>query len=447
MNELSAFERRLAAGLDAYVGPPRSVDSVTITRAAAVRPVPRRSILPGLEREVGAQRVPWRLMIVAALLVVGVVASGVFVGGRQPWLPAVTGPASNGVVAYDHAGDIFIGDPMTGMTTAIVTGPETDSRPIFSPDGTHIAFLRGDRAITSGGGSIVVVSAEGSDARVVAPPGFSERGLGFAWTPDSAWLAVNHDSRPFITPYFDGELSLVDASGMAAPRLLTPPLPRVVGAPYFLPNAHVAPIFRPPTGDLILSGEHGGLYAWDADLESRTRLAGGRSSEDVTFRGVYEPAWSPDGSMIVFTALVESGHTRLFVMNADGSELRSLSRAADDVDPRLGVEERFPSWSPDGSRIVFDRGRSDAPTTLATTFRVVVVDVNTGAEWELGAPEIDGERNDAYPGHTWSPDGRSVVVLERPGTRPLVIDAESGHAAELPWEADSPPSWQRVAGD
>jgi hypothetical protein len=53
----------------------------------------------------------------------------------------------------------------------------------------------------------------------------------------------------------------------------------------------------------------------------------------------------------------------------------------------------------------------------------------------------------AYEGWSWTPDGRSIVMLERAGTRPVVVDVETGDAIELPWEADSAPSWQRVAAD
>jgi hypothetical protein len=50
-----------------------------------------------------------------------------------------------------------------------------------------------------------------------------------------------------------------------------------------------------------------------------------------------------------------------------------------------------------------------------------------------------------YEGWSWSPDGRSIVLLEQAGTRPFVVDVETGEATELPWDADSAPSWQRAA--
>ena len=57
--------------------------------------------------------------------------------------------------------------------------------------------------------------------------------------------------------------------------------------------------------------------------------------------------WSPDGRRIAFTTN-RDGNTELYVMNADGSGQRRLTR----------TPERFegnPAWSPDGSRIAFQR--------------------------------------------------------------------------------------------
>jgi len=60
------------------------------------------------------------------------------------------------------------------------------------------------------------------------------------------------------------------------------------------------------------------------------------------------PAWSPDGTRIAFHVVYGGAlDAELFVMNADGSELVQLTDDASD--------DSSPAWSPDGSRIAFVR--------------------------------------------------------------------------------------------
>ena len=236
-------------------------------------------------------------------------------------------------------------------------------------------------------------------------------------------------------------------SGETDPLVLVPPLPFFPGGPYFDPSAQVAPMMRPPDGDLILSMDYHALNVFDADLQGPTQLAAAALDPYEPY-GTSGPTWSPDGSMIAFElAQVQgsslwTGSYGIFVLNADGSGLRQIGTRQD-----LGA-----SWSPDGSRVAVVRPRGSpesAGATLAAGSVVVILDVTTGTERKLDATSVDGKveggRMWDYEGWSWSPDGRSIVMLERQGTRPIVVDIATGEATELPWETDSPPSWQRVA--
>ena len=474
MNEHDDLERTLARWFDADAVEPAPADRFQQAIAATGEHRPRPAMLAGFGSAwvepgsvAGAPRFSLITVVLLAMLILALAAGALIVGGLQRRIPAVV-PAGNGLIAYASGGDIYVGDPATGETRAIVSRPQRDSWPIFSPDGSRIAFVRGDPWTADA--ILIVVRVDGSDERVVMPAGYSQRGLEFAWIPDSASLVVNHDSRPFTTPYFDGELSLLDATGVDEPRLLTPPLPVGVGGPYFRYTDQVAPMFRPPSGDLILSSATGpasaaaagsleGLYAWDADLVNRTQLGiEGLERYQPYYFQPWALWWSPDGSMIAFElgwGDREPFEIGTFVMHADGTAGRPLE----------GVEGGV-VWSPDGSKIAYQRGCPDPGRQGAV---VVVHDLASGAESVLDATAVEtkyeGDVSPLPPGETagcfggwisegpedrawdyegwsWSPDSRNIVMLERRGTRPLVVDVETGQATELPWEADSAPSWR-----
>jgi serine/threonine protein kinase/WD40 repeat protein len=88
------------------------------------------------------------------------------------------------------------------------------------------------------------------------------------------------------------------------------------------------------------------LGVWTLDLERKTKTR-------ITFdqQVVQEPAWSPDGKTIMFTALVTTGGGNV--------EIRSKAADGSGSEKTLVAEQNnyhFPSWSPDGKYILYTWG-------------------------------------------------------------------------------------------
>jgi hypothetical protein len=360
-------------------------------------------------------------------------------------------------------GDIYVGDPATGETTAIVTGPDNDWGPIFSPDGSRIAFVRSHPPVDYRGGwdpvgtsDIVVVGPDGSDPRVITlQRQVALRVLG--WTPDSAYVLASLQQGGGGADWVYVE-SAFDAARADEPRDIREVL-----------RDHPTDV-RPPNGDrslIVSEADHATLEAGDADGAGRTVLFERSDLEAVidpsrvdALMGPYIwwASWSPDGSNIAlvvgapfegpcgvgqggFEACMSSW---TLVMNADGRDLRRVVGDPITASPDVFVTEQDPVWSPDSSRIVFDRmlTRRSGETTCCS---IVVADVATGAHRVIDVPGYEGA-----PGadaRTWSPDGRSLLVTDYRLSRSTTIDVETGRATDLPWRAGLAPSWQRVAPD
>jgi Tol biopolymer transport system component len=129
-----------------------------------------------------------------------------------------------------------------------------------------------------------------------------------------------------------------------------------------------------------------------------------------------------DGSMVTYNDLDESGNQQVFVMDADGSNVRQLTHGEGGA--------RGPRWSPDGSMIAYERDTSDNP-------QIFTVRVSDGVS-TMVTQEPEGGVD---PGG-WAPDGGSIFFSSfNPSIdhyAALSVDLATGQTRQLVPDASTP---------
>lgn len=148
------------------------------------------------------------------------------------------------------------------------------------------------------------------------------------------------------------------------------------------------------------------------------------------------PTHSPDGTLVAFCAY-RGGGFHLWTMRTDGSGLRQRTDGPWD--------DRGPAWSPDGTRLAFasERGGDPEGPASGSPYRIHVLELRTGRITPVtgltgqDGPLQDGPWEDFDP--TWSPDGSQVLfVRAKPVATPLGTGLEARTIASAPADGSGP---------
>ena len=114
---------------------------------------------------------------------------------------------------------------------------------------------------------------------------------------------------------------------------------------------------------------------------------------------IFNPAWSPDGRYLVFSAIADS-RSDLFVYDLQESERRRLTNDS--------YGDLHPVWSPDGSTIAFvtERFTTGLTSLMYGHYGLALLEVETGA-----IREVQGFNRGKHINPQWSPDGSDLYFI------------------------------------
>jgi dipeptidyl aminopeptidase/acylaminoacyl peptidase len=276
---------------------------------------------------------------------------------------------------------MWMADVTSGQSRRLGSDRDRGSGPRWSPDGRWLAFV----GSAGGENGLVVMKADGSSARVIAPvegtnhplPSSGER---LAWSPDGNQIA-------FVSAQPGPEAGEAQGDPMIIRRYLYKPTAST-GTTRFDDNRR--------------------LHLFIADVA-------GRQVRQLTKGDYYEHSidWSPRGE-ILFVSNHEADPDRHF--NYDIFAVKTSDGTVRQITKTKAAEYR-PRWSPDGSTIAFQGTKRDltsSETTMEDT-HVWLMDADGGNKREVGLA-IDNRQG----APEWSRDGKLVwFTADRRGTNEL----------------------------
>jgi Tol biopolymer transport system component len=261
-------------------------------------------------------------------------------------------------------------------------------RPLFSPDGKHLAFTKFPLPTEKFPPSFFVKPSEGGEARQYENPARI-----WQWLPDSSglcFLGVDEEKRPLFKrlEVDSGEWETASIPGTGLPQ---PTAPSVVFSSdgktifytkmgknrsdrgilaYSLETGQERSLYHTQTDDpqylsldasndhkRLITGLWGRILILDADTGESERLD--YPKENLSF-----PAWGPDGGHFAAAGRTteDGGFNEIFIVSLADKEVKSLD-----------VSRHFPpgmrilftlDWSPDGKTIAYDTFRIISETNL-----------------------------------------------------------------------------------
>jgi Tol biopolymer transport system component len=348
-------------------------------------------------------------LFVILALIIAAVAIALVVGGSRHRLPAPFGLATNGRIAFDTNAQLFIANADGSDVRPLVVSVPNAAGATYSPDGANIAFW-GDGSPDS----LYVANADGSGIRKLAGGLWISTDKSPTWSPDSGSLAVSTEGGPGA---LDEHLLVIDIATGTSTNIAPAPAASVRAIfPSWSPDGQwicfdgIDPSSpSQATSYWLVRPDGSGVHQLQTSPISETAFA---------------PHWAPSATTLQLAYTISS---------SPASSKVAIFDLATNTEHRFpGVGDKWPTWSPDGTRLAWLSGGIGISLHVGTIADPVSA---------LTLP-ADGM---AFP-PTWSPDGTRVYGLDQSRTNLIVITIDgSSPTVRIPHvPSQAVPDWQRL---
>jgi len=282
--------------------------------------------------------------------------------------------------------------------------------PVWSPDGTKIAFISSYRYRTTYIRDIYIMNADGSNQIQLTDNTTSSSPSDLSFSPDGTKIAfvdrIDFREYSICVMNVDGSnrITLTDASRNFC---------------------------WSPDGSMIAfvggDSENEEIYTVAPDGSDLKNITNDPASD----AGM---SFSPDGNKIMFTSDrgIDNELADIFVMNLDGSDVTRLTNTT--------LNETRARLSPDGTKIIYERMEWEGSSRIISTFEMFIMDADGSNQRQLTDFDVYDQYSD---GLFWSPDGSKIVyelnndiwVMNADGSNTLQL-TEYGAIGQFDWSSD-----------